>query len=144
MSILEALKALGPSIIRTASPMLVGLVVTALASAGLDWQPSELAGALATILVSMAWYALVRALEEFSSTRWGWLLGLPSAPRYGDVVESTVVVSEVDPTSPTGESAGEASGLPEGTPTETVPAEAEVSPVTSEGYVGEDDDSLRA
>ena len=37
MSILEALKALGPSIIRTASPMLVGLVVTALASAGLDW-----------------------------------------------------------------------------------------------------------
>lgn len=59
------------------------------------------------------------------------LLGFLALTRTAD----PVAVDDDD--SPTGESAGEASGLPEGTPTETQPVEAEVSPVTSEGYVGE-------
>ena len=59
------------------------------------------------------------------------LLGVLAISRTADPVAVD------DDTSPTGESAGEASGLPEGTPTETVPADTEVSPVNSEGYVGE-------
>lgn len=87
MTILDAIKQLGPSVIRTVSPMIVGLIVTGLAATGLDWQPTAEASALATVIVGAAWYALIRVLEEASSTKWGALLGWRGAPTYPEDAE---------------------------------------------------------
>ena len=84
MTVLDHLKALSPSIIRTASPMLVGWLVTAAAAAGLAWEPTPTQQGFVTVLVGAVWYAIIRWLEE-DGHRWvGWLLGLPGAPTYDD------------------------------------------------------------
>ena len=74
-------------------------------------------------------------LDEETSALWVALI--PGILNVLALTRTADPVAVDDDDSPTGESAGQASGLPEGTPTETEPAEAEVSPVTSEGYVGE-------
>lgn len=72
------------SIIRTSVPLGVGLVVTFLATElgiVLDEATSAQAAAVAVTVVSGAYYAAVRALEE----RWpvaGTLLGSSRAPHY--------------------------------------------------------------
>lgn len=84
MTVLDHLKALSPSIIRTVSPMLIGWLVTAAAAAGLAWEPTPTQQGFVTALVGALWYAAIRWLEE-GGHRWvGWLLGLPGAPIYDD------------------------------------------------------------
>lgn len=79
---LDVFKSIGPSVIRTVAPWLVGLAVTLLAKARIEWTPTPEAFALAATVVSTAWYALIRWLETQGSSSWGWLLGLPKAPVY--------------------------------------------------------------
>jgi hypothetical protein len=68
------------SIVRTFVPVVVGLILSALAQAGIDVDE----GALTTVIDSVfigGYYALVRVLES-QSEAFGWFLGLPSAPSY--------------------------------------------------------------
>jgi len=69
------------SLIRTAVPILMGVVITWLAKKlGMDI-PAEPATTAVTALVSAAYYALVRAAEAKWS--WvGWLLGWAAKPSY--------------------------------------------------------------
>lgn len=77
-----ALKGLGPSVVRTVTPWIVGLLVTGLAKAGFDWEPTPEVYGLATTLVSAGWYALIRFLEENVSIKFGYALGMKGAPTY--------------------------------------------------------------
>ena len=78
---LERLKAIGPSVVRTVSPYLLGLIVTGVAHFGFDWTPGPEALAVATWAVGTAWYVLVRYLETHKDS-FGWLLSLPWPPSY--------------------------------------------------------------
>lgn len=71
------------SLIRTAVPALVGLLLALLARAGLHLEPAtaESITLLLATLFTAAYYAVIRAL----SVRWswvGWLLGYPTNPTY--------------------------------------------------------------
>lgn len=79
---LDQLRTLAPSIIRTVTPWLVGLIVAGLARVGLDWTPSDTALGAIAWAVSTLYYAGIRWLETHASPEWGWLLGLPGAPVY--------------------------------------------------------------
>lgn len=73
------------SIVRTAVPYIVGLLVTLAAKAGLDLDDGTLQsiGALLTVAIGTAYYAAVRELETRFSPAWGWLLGRAKRPAYG-------------------------------------------------------------
>lgn len=73
------------SIVRTAVPYLVGLIVTVAAKAQLELDESTVQsiGALLTVVIGTAYYAVVRELETRVSPAWGWLLGRAKAPAYG-------------------------------------------------------------
>lgn len=115
MNPLEMVKALGPSIVRTITTWVVGVLVTLLARAGLDWNPSPEVTLIVSTLVGSGWYILFRWLEVQASARWGWALGLPKAPTYD-------APAEPDPASSTGYSATETSPVPEDVPVEIIPA----------------------
>lgn len=71
----------GRSLIRTAVPLLVGSLVSWLATRGVN---VDLGATVAVVdtLIGAVYYAAVRAAEK----RWpgaGWLLGAPGAPSYG-------------------------------------------------------------
>jgi hypothetical protein len=68
------------SIIRTGVPLIVGVVVTTLAKIGLDIDASLLTP-LFTAIVSGAYYAVVRAIEE-KKPKAGKLLGRARPPKY--------------------------------------------------------------
>lgn len=73
---------IGPSVIRTVVPWIVGILLTLAAQRGLDL-PESVATEVVTAVVSAVYYALVRLAEVRLSPLWGWLLGLPKAPLYG-------------------------------------------------------------
>ena len=100
---------LAPSIVRTITPYVVGILVTFLGKAGFQWEPSPEALVIVTAAVSALYYALVRILETRGRQAWGWLLGLPKAPEY----DATVVQT------PAGEVATRNSDIPTGAPVET-------------------------
>jgi hypothetical protein len=111
---LDKLRDLAPSVVRTVTPWVVGVIVTLLARWGIHWTPSPEALTIVTGLVAAAYYALVRILETRGRQAWGWLLGVPKAPTYD-------ATAKKDDSSPTGQSAGPASPLPDGTPVEVAP-----------------------
>lgn len=78
---MTALKDLGPSIIRTVVPWLVGLLVAFLADHKLPIDEGT-ATAIVTTIVSTVYYAAVRLAETRLSPLWGWLLGSAKAPTY--------------------------------------------------------------
>lgn len=131
---------IGPSLIRTVVPWIVGLVVGALAARGIDIpSDNELLLNVVTVTISTAYYAAVRYLETRFSSLWGWFLGLPKAPTYN----APAAPAE---DSPTGAVATEDTlGVPEGEPVEVVAAdeEFEFDPDVDEGvYDVEDVDSI--
>jgi len=68
------------SIIRTLTPLIVGLIMSVVGSEVADIDPSTLTACVTTVLTA-AYYILVRLLEK----RWpkaGFLLLLPIRPRY--------------------------------------------------------------
>ncbi len=75
------MRQIGPSIIRTIVPWIVGILLTALAQRGLTI-PEGVATEVVTVIVTGLYYGLVRLAEVRLSPLWGWLLGLPKAPTY--------------------------------------------------------------
>jgi uncharacterized membrane protein (DUF441 family) len=71
----------GRSVVRTLVPVVVGVLVTWLASKGLDVDRGQVT-VLVEAVVSVAYYALVRLAEQ-RVPQLGWLLGVPGAPTYG-------------------------------------------------------------
>ena len=73
------------SIIRTVVPIIVGQLMTWLATKGVldaSGEVSALLITLFTIVFTTAYYALARWLETYISTKFGWLLGVPKPPQY--------------------------------------------------------------
>lgn len=79
---LDTIRALGPSIVRTVTPMIVGLLVTLAARAGFEWEPTPEVTAIVSTLVGALWYAVIRILETRGAAAWGKLLGSTSQPVY--------------------------------------------------------------
>ena len=81
-----AAQGIGASIVRTVVPIAVGAVVAGFAKVGidLDEDPDTVVAltGVGTVVVSTAYYALVRVLEEKVAPGWGWLLGYANAPQY--------------------------------------------------------------
>lgn len=100
----EIVGSLGRSIVRTAVPLLVGFVLTLLLKVGVDLGDDPVAvanlTAFLTVLVSTAYYAVVRYAEVKLGSKWGWLLGLASAPVYTKVIDTTGVEAPGDPVPP--------------------------------------------
>ena len=73
------------SLIRTFVPVLVGQIMTWLATIGVLDATGEISAQLITtftLLFTTLYYALVRVLETKLSPKWGWLLGAAKAPEY--------------------------------------------------------------
>jgi len=73
------------SLIRTVVPVIVGQLITWLAAAGIIDQTGQISAALLsllTVILTAAYYAIVRVLEAKVSDKFGWLLGVPKAPTY--------------------------------------------------------------
>jgi hypothetical protein len=80
----ESIKNFIIGIIRTATPIVAGIVLTFLTNIGLEL-PEEIKQELSFIIfgvMSLAYYAAARALEEFVAPRFGWFLGIPRTPDY--------------------------------------------------------------
>lgn len=114
---------LGPSVIRTVVPLIVGLVVAQLASRGFHFPADGLVTDIVTAVVSSAYYTVARVLETRLGPAWGRLLGHVGGPTYGATAQAST-------SSPTGEVAtGADATVPVGTPVQTIPMIA-VSSVT--------------
>jgi len=70
-----------PSIIRTVVPAVVGVLVAALAVAGLHLDAVVFTPTI-TLAVTSGYYAGVRWLEVKFGPKFGWLLGKAGAPKY--------------------------------------------------------------
>jgi hypothetical protein len=82
------------SLLRTLVPLLVAWAGPTL-TAWAGWTPEDIS-LVAGLLVAGGYYAVVRLLERYVSPRFGWLLGLASAPSYsraGDVEIPLTVTS---------------------------------------------------
>lgn len=74
------------SIIRTVVPGLVLAAAAGLSRVGIVFPNELLTDIVATLVgatVTATYYWAVRVMEHFASSKWGWLLGYPSAPTYG-------------------------------------------------------------
>lgn len=81
----------GISFVRTATPVVVGVILSSVVGPWLDPNllPQVVAGAL-----SLGWYALARGLEIAGLGWAGWFLGIPKQPVYQ---LDTQVVAEATP-----------------------------------------------
>ena len=104
------------ALIRTAVPGAVGVLLGWLAARGFNLDPDTQQGLIAALTgVAIAlYYSLVTLLERKVNPAFGWLLGAAKTPTYD-------ATAKVDDASPTGQSAGPASPLPDGTPVEVEP-----------------------
>jgi mannose/fructose/N-acetylgalactosamine-specific phosphotransferase system component IID len=73
----------GTSIVRTLVPVVVGSILAALASVGLDLPEGLVTEVVAAVIITL-YYAAVRLLEENFSPAWGWLLGVAKVPQYNE------------------------------------------------------------
>lgn len=77
--------AIGASVIRTAVPWLVGIIVSALAHFRIqvgNGTVEMFVDGLLAFVVGLAYYVGARLLEIFHNGKWGWLLGFAKAPAY--------------------------------------------------------------
>lgn len=88
---------IGTSIVRTAVPVVVGLILTGLAKIGFDLPDGLVTEVVATFIITV-YYAGVRWLETNVAPAWGWLLGKANAPKYDPKGPSSVY--EPDPYDP--------------------------------------------
>lgn len=72
---------IGASLIRTATPYVVGLIASFLLSKGLKIDSSLLTEGVGFV-IGTSYYALARVLETRLGPLWGRLLGLAKAPQY--------------------------------------------------------------
>lgn len=69
------------SLVRTLVPVLVGFLITTLGLGRVGLSEADLTPAV-TALVTAVYYIAARALEQYVTPRFGWLLGAPTAPTY--------------------------------------------------------------
>lgn len=81
---------LKPSLVRTGSPFIVGLIGSWLTRQGLDINDDLLSAALVAVW-GYGYYVVARFLEVFSSDKWGYVLGVRKAPVYAAVPGVTTV-----------------------------------------------------
>ncbi|QNJ57638.1 membrane protein [Streptomyces phage Keanu] len=87
MSTNQSVPSVFPSVMRTVVPLVVGWVITALTSLGVDFG-SERTTAVVTVVISAAYYTLFRVLENAAPTGgkaekfFGLLLGFVRPPIY--------------------------------------------------------------
>lgn len=77
--------AIGASIVRTAVPWLVGIIVSALAHFRIEVGNGTVelfVDGLLAFVVGLAYYVGARLLEIFHNSKWGWLLGFAKSPQY--------------------------------------------------------------
>lgn len=99
-AVTTAAKAIRASAVRTWTPVVVGLIVSAFGFAHIEIQDQAVLSAAISVvldsLIALVFYVIVRLLELFKSSRWGkWLLGLgliDAAPLY---VKPAEVVTDV-------------------------------------------------
>jgi hypothetical protein len=72
---------LSPSLVRTGTPFLVGLLGSWLTRQGLDVNDDFLS-ALLVGAYGYGYYFVVRFLEVYASPKWGYILGIAKAPGY--------------------------------------------------------------
>lgn len=77
------LKSIGPAIVRTVVPYLVGWFVSWGASRGIEVDQATQVNlmTLSTMVLGTLYYSLIRAIEK-NHPKAGWLLGSPHAPVY--------------------------------------------------------------
>jgi hypothetical protein len=77
------LKTIGPAIVRTAVPYLVGWFVSWGASRGITVDQATQVNlmTLSTMVLGTLYYSVIRAIEK-NHPKAGWLLGAPHAPVY--------------------------------------------------------------
>lgn len=88
----ESIKNFIIGIIRTATPIVAGIVLTFLTGIGLDL-PEEIkaeASFLIFGLLSLAYYAAAAAAERWIAPWFGWLLGVAKAPAYEKTLTDNV------------------------------------------------------
>lgn len=78
------------SLIRTWTPIIVGSLISWLATRGLsiDKNASDAAVTFLTALIIALYYVVVRLFEKYVSPKFGWLLGMASAPNYPKATDS--------------------------------------------------------
>lgn len=72
---------LGTSIIRTVVPAIVGAILTAALKLGLDLDAGAVTS-IVQVVVTAAYYAAARLLEQHVGPLWGRLLGAAKPPTY--------------------------------------------------------------
>lgn len=84
---MSTLKAAGvaPSLVRTATPFVVGLVGSTVVDAlGMD---SGQINAVVAAVIGYGYYVAARFAEVFLNEKWGYVLGVPGAPVYKRAAE---------------------------------------------------------
>jgi len=74
-------QAIWTSVVRTFVPQVVAIVVAVLAKAGLNVEDDVVVLAVSEMF-AVAYYVIVRGLEEFRHSKWGRLLGRATKPTY--------------------------------------------------------------
>lgn len=83
--------ALTPSLVRTLVPFVAGLIGTWLLDRFALNVDNATIGALLTAGVGYLYYVVVRFLEVYGSTKWGYILGFRKVPVYADPPQTVVV-----------------------------------------------------
>lgn len=81
-----------PSLVRTVVPLIVGFLISLSFMRGVD---QDSLTELVTLLVTAAYYIIVRLLEHYVSGSFGFLLGWPSPPQYQKTIQGEVVAPVV-------------------------------------------------
>lgn len=76
-----AVAGIGASIVRTVVPVIVGTLLGAAAKHGFDFDNGSITEVV-TVVITTAYYAVVRLLETRIAPAWGWLLGVAKVPTY--------------------------------------------------------------
>jgi len=71
----------GASIVRTIVPVIVGVVLGAAARRGFELDSGAITETV-TVVITTAYYAVVRLLETRIAPAWGYLLGVAKVPTY--------------------------------------------------------------
>lgn len=86
---------LGTSVIRTAVPLIVGILLALPISKRLGLTSEDVTPAVSAVL-ALAYYVVVRVLEIRKARGWGWLLGRASAPVYPGDGQQGAGVTKLD------------------------------------------------
>lgn len=95
------MKTLFDSLVRTFVPIVVGAVIGAFVTAGIEldagFEPALIVAVTAAF--QGVYYLVVRLFEKYVSPKFGWLLGLAKTPEY-DVKSKDEILARLEPLTP--------------------------------------------